>query len=94
MDLLHKESTTTEIAHKYGFSDNSSFSRAFKKKFGISPTAFKKQNPNRYSKIGQEYPDHEKYICIINNLQNWIKMNASIKIKKTLKIDLTYASSI
>jgi AraC family transcriptional regulator len=101
LDLLHKNSTTTEIAHKYGFSDNSSFSRAFKKKFGIGPTEFKKQNRNRYSKIrqldsrkGQEYPDYEKYICIITNLQNWIKMNANIGIKKTSKMDLAYVSSI
>ncbi|MGQ1889987.1 helix-turn-helix transcriptional regulator [Thermophagus sp. OGC60D27] len=43
-DLLHKNITTTEIAHKYGFSDNSSFSRAFKKYFEVSPTEFKKQN--------------------------------------------------
>ena len=77
LKLLHKKITTTEIAHKYGFSDNSSFSRAFKRNFGISPTEFKKQNPNRHSKIrqleskkGQEYPDYEKYICVISNLNN------------------------
>jgi AraC family transcriptional regulator len=100
-DLLHKKITATEIAHKYGFSDNSSYSRAFKKYFGISPTEFKKQNPNRHSKIrqlksknGQEYPDYEKYICVINNLKNWIKMNAKIEIKEMPKIDLAYVSSI
>ncbi|WP_411030440.1 GyrI-like domain-containing protein [Spongiimicrobium sp. 3-5] len=101
LDLLHKNITTTEIAHKYGFSDNSSFSKAFKKFFGISPTEFKKQNPNKYSKIrqlksknGQEYPDYEKYICIITNLKKWIKMNANIEIKEMPKIDLAYVSSI
>ena len=50
LDLLHKNISTTELAHRYGFSDNSSYSRAFKKYFGLSPTAFKKQNPNRHSK--------------------------------------------
>lgn len=101
LDLLHKNITTTEIAHKYGFSDNSSFSRAFKKYFGISPTEFKQQNPNRHSKIrqlesknGQDYPDYEKYICIINNLKKWIKMNANIEIKEMPKMDLAYVSSI
>lgn len=76
IQLLHKNITTTEIAHKSGFHNNSSFSRAFKKYYGISPTEFKKQNPNRFSKIrqleskiGQEYPDYEQYICIINNLK-------------------------
>ncbi|WDF57580.1 GyrI-like domain-containing protein [Flavobacterium sp. KACC 22758] len=100
-DLLHKNITATEIAHKYGFSDNSSYSRAFKKYFGVSPTEFKNQNPNRFSKIrqlesknGQEYPDYEKYICIINNLKNWIKMKAKIEIKEMSKMDLAYVSSI
>lgn len=100
-DLLHKNITTTEIAHKYGFSDNSSYSRAFKKHFGVSPTEFKNQNPNRFSKIrqlksknGQEYPDYEKYICVVNNLKNWIKMNAKIEIKEMSKMDLAYVSSI
>ena len=100
-DLLHKNITATEIAHKYGFSDNSSYSRAFKKYFGVSPTKFKKQNPNRHSKIrqlksknGQEYPDYEKYICIINNLKNWMKMNAKIEIKEIPKMDLAYVSSM
>ena len=101
LDLLHKNVTITEIAHKFGFSDNSSYSRTFKKLFGISPTAFKKQNPNRHSKIrqlesknGQEYPDYDKYICIIENLKNWIKMNAKIEIKEMPKMDLAYVSSI
>lgn len=100
-DLLHKNITATEIAHKYGFSDNTSYSRAFKKYFGVSPTEFKNQNPNRFSKIrqlksknGQEYPDYEKYICVINNLKNWIKMNAKIEIKEMSKMDLAYVSSI
>lgn len=101
LDLLHKNITTTEIAHKFGFSANSSFSRAFKKYYGINPTEFKRQNPNKFSKIrqleskiGQEYPGHEKYICIINDLKNWTKMNAKIEIKEMPKMDLAYVSSI
>lgn len=101
LDLLHKTFTTTEIAHQLGFSDNSSFSRTFKKYYGISPTEFKKQNPNRHSKIrqiqsknGQEYPEFDKYICIIDNLKDWTKMNAKIKIKKMPKMHLAYVSCI
>lgn len=101
LGLLHKSITTTEIAHQLGFSDNSSFSRTFKKYYGVSPTEFKKQNPNRHSKIrqlqsknGQEYPDYDQYICIIDNLKNWIKMNAKINIKKISKMDLAYVLSI
>lgn len=99
--LLHENITTTEIAHQFGFSDNSAFSRTFKKYYGISPTGFRKQNPNRISKIrqlqskiGQEYPEYEKYICIIDNLKNWIKMNAKIEIKEMPKMNLAYVSSI
>jgi AraC family transcriptional regulator len=101
LDLLHKNISTTEIAHKIGFSDNSSFSRAFKKYYGISPTEFKKQNSNRHSKIrqlesknGQEYPDYEKYFCVINNLKDWIKMNAKVEIKEMPTMDLAYVTSI
>lgn len=101
LDLLHKNITTTEVAHKFGYSDISSFSRTFKKYYGISPTEFRKQNPNRFNKIrqlqsknGQEYPDYDKYICIIDNLKNWIKMNAKIEITEMPKMDLAYVSSI
>ncbi|TXK77091.1 GyrI-like domain-containing protein [Mesonia sp. K4-1] len=100
-DLLHKNITATKIAHNYGFSDNSSFSRAFKKYFKVSPTEFKKQNPNRFSKIrqlksknGQDYPNSEKYICIIDNLKNWIEMNARIEIKEVPKMNVAYVSCI
>ena len=101
LDLLHNNISTTEIAHKFGYSDNSSFSRTFKRYYGVNPTEFRKENPNRHSKIrqlesknGQEYPDYEKYICVINNLKNWIKMNAKIEIKEMAKMDLAYVSSI
>ena len=90
LDLLHKSITVSELAHKFGFSDNSSFSRAFKKYFGVSPTEFKKQNSNKHSKIrqlqskiGQVYPTYEEYICIIDNLNKWIDMKANIEIKET-----------
>tara|TARA_B100001167_G_C16743239_1_gene292113 strand:- start:439 stop:1197 length:759 start_codon:yes stop_codon:yes gene_type:complete len=101
LDLLHKNSTTTEIAHQLGFSDNSSFSRAFKKYYGISPTEFKKQNPHRHRKIrqlesknGQAYPDYDQYICILSHLKNWINMNAKIEITEMPKMNLAYVSSL
>ena len=101
LDLLHKNNTTTETAHKFGFSDNSSFSRAFKRFYGISPTEFRRQNHYRHSKIsqlqsknGQGYPDYDKYFCIIDNLKKWIKMNAKIEIIEMPKMDLAYVTSI
>ncbi|WP_190809280.1 GyrI-like domain-containing protein [Flagellimonas sp. S3867] len=101
LDLLHKTITITEIAHKYGFNDVSSLTRAFKKYYGVSPTEFKKQNPNKFSKIrqlqsknGQTYPDHEKYICTITNLKNWIAMNAKIEIKETPELNVAAITHI
>ncbi|MEX0314083.1 MAG: GyrI-like domain-containing protein [Allomuricauda sp.] len=101
LDLLHKSIPATQIALKYGFGDISSFSRAFKKFYGVSPTEFRKQNPNRFSKIrqlerkiGQPYPEFEKYICVIDNLKKWIKMNAKIEVKEMPKMELAYVSTV
>lgn len=95
LELIHKDVGITEISTKYGFNDNSSFTRTFKKYYGISPTEFRKQNPNKFSKIrqlesknGQEYLNYEKYICIINNLKKWTQMNAKIEIKETPELNL------
>ena len=100
-DLLHKNITATEIAHQHGFSDNSSYSRTFKKYFGVSPTEFKNQNPNKYSKIrqlksknGQAYPNYERYICIINNLKKWTEMNAKIEVKEIPELNLAGVTHI
>jgi len=100
-DLLHKNISIAEISHQFGFSDNSSFTKAFKKYYGISPTDFIKGNPNRFNRIrqiksknGQYYPDHNKYICLIENLKNWIKMNAKIEVKEMSKMELAYVSCI
>lgn len=101
LDILLTNLSATEIAHKYGFSDNSSLSKTFKKYFGSSPTEFKKLNPQRHSKIrqlesknGQDYPPYEKYICIINDLKKWTNMNAKIEIKELPKMSLAYVSSL
>ncbi|MGB5817955.1 MAG: AraC family transcriptional regulator [Saonia sp.] len=94
--LMHKKETNiTELSLQYGFNSNSSFTRAFKKFYGVSPSEFKKQNPSRFSKIskvqsknGQENQIFEKYICNIDNHLNWIKMNAKIEIKEMPKLNL------
>lgn len=101
LDILHKKVTISEIAYKYGFVEISSFSKTFKKYYGVSPSSFIKQNPYRHSKIsqlksknGQDYPDYEKYICIVNNLKKWISMNAKIEVKDMPKMELAYVSSL
>ncbi|WP_108805443.1 GyrI-like domain-containing protein [Aquimarina sp. Aq107] len=88
LELMHKnEVSIAELSLQYGFSSNSSFTRAFKNFYGVSPTDFRKQLPGKFSKIskveskiGQEESIFEKYICNINNHLNWIKMNAKIEV--------------
>jgi len=100
--LLHKRDITiSELSLQYGFNSNSSFTRTFKKFYGISPTEFRKSNPNKFSKIGkvqskngQESEILEEYICNINNHKNWIKMKAKIEIKEMPKLDLAFITQI
>ena len=79
--LLHqKEKTITEIAEAIGFGNLSSFSKAFKKFYGISPNKFKEESPEKFSKIcktesknGQVKVTFEKYICNVNNALKWLQ---------------------
>ena len=100
--LTHKpEVSITELSLLFGFNSNSSLTRAFKKYYGISPSEFRKQKTSRFSKIskiesknGQEQVVFEEYICSINNLNHWIKMNAKIEIKEIANLELAYVTSI
>lgn len=100
--LLHKkEIPITEIAEKVGFANLSSFSRAFKKFYGISPQEFKELSSEKFSKIcktknknGQIEISFEQYICNINNSLNWIQMNAKTTVKVLDKLELAYISHV
>lgn len=93
--------SVTELSLQYGFNSNSSFTRAFKKYYGVSPTEFRRQMPSRFSKIRQTESKNrqvdqvfEEYICNINDLKNWIKMNAKIEIKEFAPLKLACVSTI
>lgn len=93
--------SVTELSLQYGFNSNSSFTRAFKKYYGVSPTEFRRQQPSRFSKIRQIESKNrqvdqvfEEYICNINELKNWIKMNAKIEIRELAPIKLASITSI
>lgn len=96
-----KEISISELSLQYGFKSNSSFTRTFKKFYGISPTEFRKISPSQYSTIckaksknGQEKEVFEKYICNITHHINWIQMNATVEIKETLKLKFAYITHI
>jgi len=98
--LRQKNISISELSLQYGFNSNSSFTRTFKKFYSISPSEFRKTK-SKYSKIdqvdsknGQENGLPEEYICNINNLINWIKMNATIEIKEMPKLDLAFITQI
>lgn len=93
--LLGEKMPISELGFKYGFNNASSLSRAFKKFYGLSPSVFKEQGKEPFSKIGkakskngQEYITFEKYICSINNIKKWISMNAQIEVKEMPALNL------
>jgi AraC family transcriptional regulator len=98
--LLHqKEKNITEISEKVGFSNLSSFSKSFKKFYGISPNKFKEESPEKFSKIcktesknGKVVITFELYICNINNALNWLKMRTNTEVKNIEKLELAYIS--
>jgi len=100
--LMYKpEITITELSLQFGFSSNSSFTRSFKKFYGVSPAEFRKTLPGRFSKIrqtesknGQEQGLFEEYLCNIDNLKTWITMNAKVEIKEMPLINLACITSI
>lgn len=72
--LLHKkEVTISEVSTQFGFTSNSSFTRAFKKFYGMSPSDFRRESKGKYSKIsqvksknGQALTHFEPYVCHSN----------------------------
>jgi AraC family transcriptional regulator len=100
--LIHQnEIPITEISETIGFTSLSSFSRSFKKFYGISPIEFKESSPNKFSKIcktesknGQVAVSFEQYICSINNSINWFKMNAKTTVQKINKFEIAYISHL
>tara|TARA_R110002126_G_scaffold277560_5_gene423609 strand:- start:4357 stop:5241 length:885 start_codon:yes stop_codon:yes gene_type:complete len=97
--LYQKEKTITEVSETVGYSSLSSFSKSFKKFYGISPEKFKKESLEKYSKIckteskkGQVKVAFEQYICNIHNTLHCLKMNAKTEIKKVPRLDVAYIS--
>ncbi|WP_109300009.1 GyrI-like domain-containing protein [Aquimarina sp. AU474] len=92
--LIDKSVSLKTLAYQYGFNSDNSFSRAFKKYYGISPTKFKSEGKKLLSKIGIEPFSSKKYICSIDNSKQWIKMNTQITIKELPELKLASISHI
>lgn len=99
--LNKKNISVTEAAERIGFSSISTFSRAFKKFYGISPQEFKEQSPEKFSKIrktesknGQIEVTFEQYIRSIQQSLNWIQMNARTEVKTIGNFNLAYVSHV
>ncbi|UII75339.1 AraC family transcriptional regulator [Flagellimonas sp. HMM57] len=80
--LLNTNTPIKELAYNYGFNSQSSFSRAFKKYYGVSPTRFKSDGITTLRKIGIEPFSTERYIRSIDDIKKWIDMNAQIGVKE------------
>lgn len=92
--LVEQNIPLNDLAYTYGFNSHNSFSRAFKKYLGTSPTKFKSEGKKLLRKIGIEPFSTERYICSIDNTKQWIKMNAQITVKEVSELKLACISHI
>lgn len=98
---LKKQKTIKEIYLELGFNNHSVFTKTFKKFYGISPSEFRQNAPNQFSRIvkinsnnGQKNVIFSQYICNIVELKNWSEMNLEIKIKELPQMHLAAVMSI
>ncbi|UWX59882.1 AraC family transcriptional regulator [Chryseobacterium oranimense] len=98
---VKKDIELKELYLDLGFSNHSVFSKTFKKYYGIAPTAFRNSAPETFHKIlqiqsknGQMDTVFSQYICTIENLLNWTKMNLKIEVKELPEMNLAAVMSL
>lgn len=84
---MHKDENVTQIGSDCGFSSPAVFSRTFKKRFGCSPSAFRKSNEGQeVSSLSQLLRNDGKAIMDedgYNGRKNWrFAMNPEVKMEK------------
>ena len=102
MLLSHqKQKSIEDIFSEVGFKSNSTFSKTFKKYFGVSPSVFRKNTPEKFSKIlpmnsnnGQKEVVFQQYLYNINQMKNFMETNAKIEVKELPEMHLASVLSI
>lgn len=96
----NKNKPLDEIYTALGFNSHSAFSKIFKKYYGISPSTFRKNSPENFSKIlqidsniGQGKVIFEQYICNVKQIEKTMQ-NAKIEVKQMPEMHLASVSSI
>jgi AraC family transcriptional regulator len=98
----HKNKSLEEVFSEVGFKSNSAFSKTFKKYFGVSPSVFRKNTPEKFSKIlpmnsniGQKEVVFQQYLYNnINQMKNFMETNAKIEVKELPEMHLASVLSI
>lgn len=95
-----KHKLLNEIYLEAGFKSHSTFSKTFKKYFGVTPANFRKITPENFSRIvqinsnnGQAGVIFEKYICNVKQIQNAMQ-NAKIEVRQMPEMHLASVSGI
>ncbi|MDW3648824.1 MAG: GyrI-like domain-containing protein [Bacteroidia bacterium] len=98
--IEEKEKSIYEIALDFAWSNNATFSKAFKKYFGLSPTEFRKRSKN-FSKIGktkskngQIETSFDTYIRNIESHKEWLSMHGEVEIKQMPDIPIAFVTHI
>lgn len=96
----NKTKSLTEIYSEIGFNSHSTFTKVFKKQYGIPPTQFRKLAPEHFSKIAQMNGNIEQntvifehYIYTIEQIQKMME-NTKIVVKQMPEMHLASALSI
>ena len=97
----HKNKSLEEVFSEVGFKSNSAFSKTFKKYFGVSPSVFRKNTPEKFSKIlpmnsnnGQKEVVFQQYLYHLNQMKNFMETNAKIEVKELPEMNLASVLSI
>lgn len=97
----HKKKSLEDVFSEVGFKSYSTFSKTFKKYFGVSPSFFRKNAPEKFSKIlpmnsniGQKEVVFQQYLYNINQMKNFMETNAKIEVKELPEMNLASVLSI